>query len=776
MRAGTIAFLIGIVIFLQVSTLPSVWLLLFLPFTMSALFVRPKLQLFHEYILVVSCSMICGFLWAFLRADIILANDLDRAIEGETVIITGEVVSLPEIIDSGIRFEFQITEMKTQAGISLDNPGKVRLGWYRQNVSIQPGEHWRLHVRLKRPYGFSNPGGFDFEGWLFQHRLRATGYVRNKEQNELIYRASSFSVNYQRHLLRSLINTTHIADSEKSFLYALGLGDRSKISAQQWQTLTQTGTSHLLAISGLHIGLVAGLFFIVGRWLWAFAGSLPLRMSSPRFAALAGLFAALMYAALAGFSIPTQRALIMLSVWMLSLFFNRKYASSDIITISLLAVLIIDPFAAMDAGFWLSFIAISIIAYGMTCRVQTNISAWRNAWWKWGRVQYLVAVGLFPVLVLWFQQYPLVGILANTIAVPYISLIVVPLALLGIVLLPFAFLIGEFVLQLAGQTLGVLWPFLEYLSGLEFNLWHSASPSPLVFVTGMVGVLILLMPKGMPARWIGVFWLVPLLLPHAESPKQGNFWFTQLDVGQGLASVIQTQSHSLIYDTGDKFSQRFNAADAVIIPYLKHQNIPRPDLLVVSHGDRDHIGGAKALLTKYPEIQVLTSVEEKIVHSNMDKCVEGQRWQWDGVDFEILSPTLSEDYKGNNSSCVLMVSNGQHSILLAGDIEQATESRLIRTLADKLSANLLIAPHHGSKTSSSLAFIDAVSPEIVVFPVGYRNRFGFPKQDIISRYESRQVKILNTAFDGALLFRFEDHEMIFSRYRRDNQRFWTSEY
>ena len=776
MRAGTIAFLIGIVIFLQVSTMPPNWLLVFLPITVTALFLRPKLRLFHKYILLLSCSVICGFLWAMLRADIILSNELDRTVEGETVIIKGEVVSLPEIIDSGIRFEFQITEMISQAGIRLENPGKVRLGWYRQNVSILPGEHWRLHVRLKRPYGFSNPGGFDYEGWLFQHRIRATGYVRNRENNELLYKASLFSVNYQRHLLRSLINKSHIAEFETNFISALSLGDRSKISAKQWQTLTRTGTSHLLAISGLHIGLVAGLFFIVGRWLWAFAGSLPLQISSQRFAALAGLLGALIYAAMAGFSIPTQRALIMLSVWMLSLFFNRKYAVSDIISISLLAVLIIDPFAAMDAGFWLSFIAISIIAYGMTCRVQTNIYGWRNVWWKWGRVQYLVAVGLFPVLVLWFQQYPLVGLLANIVAVPYISLIVVPLVLLGIVLLPFAFPVGELVLQLAGQALGCLWPFLEYLSSLEFNLWHSASPSPLAFVAGMIGVLILLLPKGMPARWIGIFWLLPLLLPHSEAPETGDFWLAQLDVGQGLASVIQTQAHTLVYDTGDKFSQRFNAADAVIIPYLKHQNILHPDLLIVSHGDQDHIGGAEALLTKYPQIQVLTSIEEKIDHSKVEKCVQGQSWQWDEVEFEILSPVHSEDYQGNNSSCVLRISNGQHSIILSGDIEQAIESRLIRTLPDKLSAKLLIAPHHGSKTSSSPAFIDALAPEIVVFPVGYRNRFGFPKQDIISRYESRQVKILNTARDGALLFRFEDSEMIFNRYRYDNQRFWTSEY
>jgi competence protein ComEC len=776
MRAGTIAFLIGIVIFLQVSTLPSSWLLILLPVALLALLSIANFRISHRHIWVIFCSIICGFLWTLLRADIILANALDRTIEKETVVITGEVVSLPEILDYGVRFEFQVDEIESQTGVGIENPGKVRLGWYRDNVSIQPGDHWRLHVRLKQPYGFSNPGGFDYEAWLFQHRIRATGYVRNNEKNKIIHRASALSVNYQRHFLRNLINETDIANFGKSFISALSLGERSKISAKDWQTLAYTGTSHLLAISGLHIGLVAGLFFILGRWLWAFSGSLPLFLASQRFAALSGLSGALMYAALAGFSIPTQRALIMLSVWMLSHFFNRKYANSNIIIISLLLVLIIDPFAAMDTGFWLSFVAISIIAYGMTCRIQTNSSSWRNAWWKWGRVQYLIAVGLFPVLVLWFQQYPLVSILANIIAVPYISLIVVPLVLLGIVLLLFFFPVGEFVLHLAGQALGILWPLLEYFSSLEFNLWQSVSPSPLAITTGMIGVLILLMPRGMPARWIGVFWLFPLLFPHIESPKIGDFWLAQLDVGQGLATVIQTQNHSLIYDTGDRFSEKFNAAAAVIIPFLKHQNIQHPDLLILSHGDRDHTGGGKVLLMEYTEIQLLTSIDEKIAHSNIDKCIEGRRWLWDGVEFEILSPTHTEEYQGNNSSCVLKVSNGQHSALLTGDIERDVESRLIRTIPDKLYADVMIAPHHGSRTSSSLAFINAVSPEIVVFPVGYRNRFGFPKQDIISRYESRQVKMLNTARDGALLFRFEEPKMIVSRYRYEKWHFWTSEY
>ncbi|MFB3116005.1 MAG: DNA internalization-related competence protein ComEC/Rec2 [Gammaproteobacteria bacterium] len=777
MRTRTIAFLIGIATFLHVPMLPSLWGLVFLPVVLWTVFVLPKFQIL--------CAIICGFLWAFIRADIILSEGLDRMIEGDTVIVIGQVVSLPEILDSGIRFEFQINEMKSQDGVVLKSPGKVRLGWYRDNIEVKSGEHWQLYVRLKRPYGFSNPGGFDYEGWLFQHRIRATGYVRNDEQNELIRQASIFSINHQRYLLRDLINRTHLSDSdnfEKSLLLALSLGDRSKVSPQQWRTLTQTGTSHLLAISGLHIGLVAGLFFILGRWLWALSGSLPLYLASQRFAALSGLFGALMYAALAGFAIPTQRALIMLSVWMLSRLFYRKIAITDIIATSLLAVLIIDPFAAMDVSFWLSFVAISIIAYGMTCRINGNMSWWRSGWLKWGRVQYLVAVGLFPLLVLWFQQVPLVGIFANIVAVPYISLIVVPLVLLGIVLLCFIFPAGEFVLQLAGQALSVFWPFLDYLSRLEFNIWHSASPSTLAFALGMIGVLIILLPKGIPARWIGVIWLLPLLFPQTENPEFGDFWFTQLDVGQGLASVIQTQNHSLIYDTGDRYSERFNVGKAVIIPFLKHQHIQHPDLLIVSHGDRDHIGGANDILAQYPEIYVLTSVREKMTHPYLGNCVEGQSWRWDGVDFEILNPASSEGFQGNiwgnNASCVLKVSNAQGSVLLTGDIERAVESRLISSSQskEKLSATVLIAPHHGSKTSSSPSFINAVSPKYVVFPVGYRNRFGFPKQDIISRYESHQVKMLNTAHDGALVFKFEASDISFTSHRQQNWRFWTSEY
>lgn len=785
MRLGTIAFLIGTVIFSQLVTLPAIWSLAFLPIACYLLISRSYcITAPYRYVCLFCCALICGFLWAFLHATLILQDGIDSTVEEGTAVIEGQVVSLPENSDLKTRFEFRIDEIHTQGGISNKAAIKARLSWYKPAIAMIPGDYWRLHVRLRKPYGFSNPGGFDYQRWLFQRQINATGYVVNKEKNQLLKEMSSAplmtrisSIDYIRHLLRDLIQQIDMADSEKSFLLALGLGDRSQISTEQWQVLVKTGTNHLLAISGLHIGLAAWVCFMVGRWAWAFSVILPTYLTCQRFAFFLSILGALVYAALAGFAIPTQRALIMLLIWVSAHFFRRKFAVSDVISLSLLAVLIIDPFAVMDPGFWLSFMAITLIAYGMTCRTHHDLPVWQGLWLKWGQTQYVVALGLLPLLILWFQQYPLVGILANIIMIPYISLLIVPLTLCGIFLLIFAFPLGEYILQFAGQALAFCWPVFNYLANTTFNLVHLASPTPLILMAGICGISIILLPKGSPGRYLGIFWLLPLLFPPKELPQQGDFWFTQLDVGQGLSSVIQTKNHTMIYDTGDKFSERFNAGEVVLIPFLKQQQISAPDLLIISHGDRDHIGGAPVILENYPDIQVLTSVVDKIKHSRVEYCNRGISWHWDGVDFEILSPDSSTDssdniFRGNNSSCVLKISNTWHAVLLTGDIEKQVESRLIDTIPHKLAAQVLVAPHHGSKTSSSEDFIDAVGAEIVIFPVGYRNRFGFPKQDIISRYEARQTKILNTALDGALLFRFIDQDMDVISYRQQSLRFW----
>lgn len=784
-KTGSVAFLLGIIIFCQLTTLPSLWHLLHLPLVLLALFILLKLNLSatHRHAYLFICVLICGFLWALLRAAIILNDGIHpAALQGDTVLTEGYIKALPTVHPNSVRFEFQAKEIRSKDGLELAPSSKLRLSWYSNDVDLKPGQCWQLHIRLKQPYGFSNPGTFDYEAWLFRHRIRATGYVINKADNRLLTCASNnlpiTTINRLRHSLRTMINQTNIDSLQRSLIIALSLGDRSQILPATNQILRQTGTSHLLAISGLHISLIAGIFFIIGRWLWAFSICLPRYLPCQYFAIATSLLAAIAYAALAGFSIPTQRALTMLLICLLALLCHRKFAYSDIIATALMSVLFIDPFAVMDIGFSLSFSAVSAITYGISCRVQNNPPATQKTWLKWGKAQYVVAIALLPMLIVYTNQYPLFSIIVNTIAIPYISLFVLPLILIGIILLSLASPLAEFVLYLASQLLLHLWSLLQYFSTISINTWDFPTPSLPAFIAALIGIISILAPRGIFPFWLGYYWLLPLLLSYKPMPQPGDFWLTQLDVGQGLATVVQTHNHVLIYDAGDAFSPRFNAGQMVVIPFLKRQNITRPDLLLASHSDRDHIGGMQSILHEYPNIHLLTNATDKLTHSHLQPCIAGTQWHWDGIHFEILSPDQPNLARSNdnNSSCVLKISNALHSVLLTGDIEQLTENRLIRMMPEKLPATLLIAPHHGSKTSSSPDFIAAVAPQFVIFSVGYRNRFRLPKQAIIDRYQAHNSIIFNTARDGAITFRFTNNRLAITRHRHENQRFWHNNY
>jgi competence protein ComEC len=332
--------------------------------------------------------------------------------------------------------------------------------------------------------------------------------------------------------------------------------------------------------------------------------------------------------------------------------------------------------------------------------------------------------------------------------------------------------LGEFCLALAGVTLQLIWPLLEWLGQWHFAIWHQAAPSLWAFAAGLAGTIILLLPAGIPWRWVGILWLLPLLLPVREIPEEGEFWFTLLDVGQGLAAVVHTRNHTLVYDTGARFGDDFNAGSAVVAPYLRQAGVAHIDRLIVSHGDNDHIGGAADLLRAYPDTVVLTSVPLTHAHRSWRHCRAGQHWEWDGIKFLMLNPDDMISGTENNQSCVLRISNGDYSVLLPGDIEKETESRLLRTYRDELPATVLVTPHHGSKTSSTMAFIDAVQPRLVLFPVGYRNRYRFPNQDIMRRYEIRGSRSYDTARDGAVLIRINQSGVAATVWRREARRFW----
>jgi competence protein ComEC len=777
MRRIALGFLIGAAVVQQLTTLPApFWSLA----AVGALVLTGRF-LRGWWLLPISAGI--GFFAASLVAQQMLAGALPVELEGEDMVVEGLVASLPEHQGRRLRFKFEPQTLQWQ-GEAQALPGKLLLSWYprkgREIPSVHVGERWRLQVRLKRPHGFSNPGGFDYEAWLFQQGIRAKGYVRyanNSRHNtvtlnqRLAPAGHAYWADQLRESLRSRLLTTLADHPLRGIVLALAIGDRQQISPAQWDVLRRTGTNHLVAISGLHVGLVAGFAFFLMRRLWRCSARAVTRWPAAKAGAVAGLCASVVYAMLAGFSVPTQRALVMVTVVMLAIIVQRQTRASSLLALALLLVLLVDPLAVMAAGFWLSFGAVAVIVYGMSGRL-----AMRSVWWRWGRVQWLVAIGLFPTLLLFFQQSSIVAPLANLLAVPWVSAVTVPLTLLASIILWLVPGAGDWLLGLAMLSLDVLWQWLDLLAQWPQAAWRQMAPPLWALPVALIGIVWLLAPRGVPGRWVGIAGLLPLLFVSPALIPTGEVRFTLLDVGQGLAAVVQTQNHVLVFDTGPRFSSGFNTGEAVVAPFLRSQGRGLIDTLVVSHGDNDHIGGVAGLRAEMPVVQTLSSVPQRIEGAEL--CQAGQRWQWDGVTFAVLNPDntirVAGGRKDNNHSCVLRVQAGEHSLLLTGDIERAAERMLARS--SQIAADVLVVPHHGSLTSSSPGFVSAVSPQLALFPVGYRNRYGFPKADVVQRYAEREVRMLDTAQHGAIEIRLggEAGLVTISTHRQQAARYWHS--
>jgi len=709
-----------------------------------------------------------GALLTLITAHRVQNTNLPKALEGKNLSVLGKIISIPEVRGRRVQFEFVIEKLLApEAKIQL--PLKIKLNWYQQFLQLHYGDRLELTVRLKRPHGFSNPGSFDYEKTLFQKRIRATGYVSQKGKNKKLESKHFFSLNRLREDIGQSIALALQKQRFSGVISALTVGMKHGISPEQWRVFRNTGTSHLVAISGLHIGLIAGLCYSLFGFCWRRSNNWLLKFPTPQVSALGAIFGAFVYSGLAGFALPTKRALIMVIAVMLGNLVKRNLLISDRLSLALIIILIFDPLATLSSSFWLSFFAVGVILFSMSGRERET-----SLWWRFGRVHSVVTLGLMPLSLLYFNQISLVALPANFIAIPWVGLLVVPLSLLGIFLMMFNPTIGTIILFLSDQLLELLWKFLTILAKNDQWQWF-LNINQKQFLLASLGVGIFLLPKGIPSRWLGCMLFLPLIFVKSERPQVGEFWFTLLDVGQGLSLVVQTKQHVLVYDTGPKFSEQFDLGSAVVVPYLRRQGVRIIDKLILSHGDNDHVGGVKSVMKAFPVTRVLSSSTKRLRYLPIEKCFADTSWEWDGVKFEVLHPPRSKDEQGNNDSCVIKISTQKDSVLITGDIEKSAERLLLEEYSEELAATILIAPHHGSLTSSTVGFIQAVDPEHVFFPTGYRNRFRFPHPKVVERYKNQGTKLWNTASCGSIrvLFR-QDSTRIQNCHRLDHQRYWHS--
>ncbi|MEI7429344.1 MAG: DNA internalization-related competence protein ComEC/Rec2 [Betaproteobacteria bacterium] len=774
MRLNILAFACGVLFLQMQGDLPAHSLIAGLVVLMAIGVVLSRRYRSLRFVLPL-CCLFGGVVWAALIAQQRLAEQLPEAWESRDIQIVGVVASLPQRFERGERFEFDVESVQT-SGAKV--PPRIMLSWYRnwdepdqgdsaqEKREVHPGERWQLTVRLKRPHGNANPFGFDYEAWLFERSIRATGTIRPREDNQRLMpfvRHPGYAVERLRELIRKRFLAELPDAPYLGVLIALTVGDQRAIPNAQWQVFNRTGVTHLVSISGLHVTMLAALFAALINWLWRRSERLMLWLPAQKAAIAAGWLAALIYALLAGFEVPAQRTLYMLTVVTLALWSGRNFGVSRTLLLALLAVLLLDPWAVLATGFWLSFGAVALLLLVGTSRLG-EVRGWRSLLTQWGVTQWAVTIGSLPLLLLFFQQFSLVSPLANALAIPVVSFIITPLALL------FAVVPWPPLLHFDHWLLAQLMVLLERLAA--WPVWQQAAPPLWASLVAMLGVVWLLLPRGFPARWLGLCLLLPALFLPPPRPLAGQAWVDVLDVGQGLAVVVQTAEHALLYDTGPLYSAESNAGLRVVVPYLRAIGVKQIDTLIVSHRDKDHSGGLGAVQSSLPVGRLLTSISGIAG----EPCAAGQHWEWDGIRFTMLHPDAgdyaSEAKKPNNLSCVLRVSNSSASVLLTADIEAADEKALLLRAPELLASSALVVPHHGGSGSSTPAFIAAVGAREAIFSAGYRNTFNHPRPEVLERYAASRW--WRTDSDGAIRFVLGGSNDP-SAWRKERRRYWQGQ-
>jgi competence protein ComEC len=747
-----LSVLTGVMALQFLSGLPDPAWLQYLPLCVLLALFSPNFRL-----PLLLCS---GFLYAMLHASLHFRQVLPESLAGQDILVSGVIADIPLIHEHVQRFELEVEQGELPCR-------RLRLNWYGAPQQPRAGERWQFKVRLKPPHGAMNPGGFDYEQSLYQQGIQATGYVREDPLNRRLAPADIGSVDAMRQNITDSLRAGRYR--YPGLLAALAVGYTGDVTPEQWDVMVLTGTNHLIAISGSHVSLVAGIMY------WLMLRAVPVswlrRAAAHPVAAGVALLAAGFYALLAGFSVPPQRALIMLAVVLGAILLRRRVSVANTLGAALLAVLLFDPLACLSAGFWFSFLAVMVIFYGHSARLRAG--GW---WWRWGRIQWLITLGLLPVTLFLFQQTSLVAPMANLFMVPWVTLVIVPVLLLGVLLLPLWPFVSNLMFELADTSLNISWPALDWLAHVPLATWVQPAPGIAAMVLAMIGVAVLMMPRGMPQRWLGVVMVLPMFMQRPEPPATGEFRATVIDVGQGLSVFVQTHTHDLLFDTGMRFSDDSDAGERMVLPFLHHSGVRSLHLLILSNSDADHSGGAQSILQNLRVEAVAGQDMDAVAHGNKHLCRAGERWHWDGVEFTFLHPDQYET-KSNNRSCVLKIDNGDESLLIAADIEQKVEKRLLQTAASDVSASVLVVPHHGSKTSSGTEWISAVHPRYALISAGYRNRYGHPKPEVVQRYVEAGSVVLNTADTGAITLYF-DHQpgLEPQSWRQLSHHYWNAPY
>lgn len=736
MYSGLLALASGLIVLRFLPAIPAPeWVLLMLGAGLLLLVVR----------VYPAGLFLLGLSWACVQGQSALDDRLSPALDGRTLWVEGRVVGLPQQSDAVVRFEVRDAYSR-----HATLPSTLRLSWYG-GPPVNSGERWRLAVNLKRPKGLLNPQGFDYQAWLLAQRIGATGTIKD---GQLLAPARHA---WRDGLRQQLLQTE--ANGRAPWLAALVMGDGSGLSADDWKLLQATGTVHLLVISGQHIGLFAGLIYGLVALLARY-GLWPRRLPWLPWACGLAFAGALGYGLLAGFEVPVQRACAMLGLVLIWRLRFRHLGVWLPFLLALNAVLIIEPLASLMAGFWLSFAAVAVLIFTFSSRL--GPWSWRAAWL---RPQGLIAIGLFPML--WVLGLPisLSGPLANLVAVPWISLLVLPAALLGTVLLPVPW-VGEGLLWVAGGLLnGLIWG-LKWLAG-TLSPWLPASVPIGVWLLAALGALLLLLPAGMVLRPLG--WplvLLAVLAPRTLVPP-GQAEVLQLDVGQGLAIIVRTRHHTLLYDAGPKV-RNLDQGERVVVPALQAMGIGTLDMMLISHADSDHAGGALAV-QRAMKVKRVVSGDVPLLAEQLQAqpCNSGERWEWDGVKFALWQWDGATD--GNQRSCVLQIEASDERLLLTGDINiDAERAFLDSPLA--VPTHWLQAPHHGSRTSSSMVFLKNLSPSAVLISRGHGNTFGHPHPQVMARYKALGMGIWDSAEHGAVRFRLGTFGVAESL--REQRRFW----